>query len=60
VKESDDPAFIRGRRGDIIAGGKKVGVFGEIHPAVLNAFELEHPVAAFELDLRAVPGYPDL
>jgi phenylalanyl-tRNA synthetase beta chain len=27
---------------------------------VLNAFELEHPVAAFELDLRAVPGYPDL
>jgi phenylalanyl-tRNA synthetase beta chain len=60
VKESDDPAFIDGRRGDIIAGGKKVGVFGEIHPAVLNAFELEHPVAAFELDLRAVPGYPDL
>ena len=60
VKESDDPAFIPGRRGDIIAGGKKVGVFGEIHPAVLNAFELEHPVAAFELDLRAVPGYPDL
>jgi phenylalanyl-tRNA synthetase beta chain len=60
VKESDDPAFISGRRGDIIAGGKKVGVFGEIHPAVLNAFELEHPVAAFELDLRAVPGYPDL
>jgi len=60
VKESDDPAFIRGRRGDLIAGGKKIGVFGEINPAVLNAFELEHPVAAFELDLRAVPGYPDL
>jgi len=60
VQESKDPAFIDGRRGDIIAGGKKVGVFGEIHPAVLNAFELEHPVAAFELDLRAVPGYPDL
>ncbi len=29
-------------------------------PAVLNAFELEHPVAAFEFDLRAVPGYPGL
>jgi phenylalanyl-tRNA synthetase beta chain len=27
---------------------------------VLNAFELEHPVAAFELDLRAVPGYPGM
>jgi phenylalanyl-tRNA synthetase beta chain len=60
VKESVDEAFIDGRRGDIIMGGKTVGVFGEIHPAVLNAFELEHSVAAFELDLRAVPGYPSL
>jgi phenylalanyl-tRNA synthetase beta chain len=60
VEESEDPAFIGGRRADILVDGKKVGVFGEIHPAVLNAFELEHPVAAFELDLRAVPGYPDL
>jgi phenylalanyl-tRNA synthetase beta chain len=60
VKESADPAFIDGRRGDIMMGGKIVGVFGEIHPAVLNAFELEHSVAAFELDLRAVPGYPSL
>jgi phenylalanyl-tRNA synthetase beta chain len=60
VKESADPAFIDGRRGDIMVGGKTMGVFGEIHPAVLNAFELEHSVAAFELDLRAVPGYPCL
>jgi phenylalanyl-tRNA synthetase beta chain len=60
VKESADPAFIDGRRGNILMGGKTVGVFGEIHPAVLNAFELEHSVAAFELDLRAVPGYPVL
>ena len=60
VKESEDPAFIDGRRGDIIVAGKTIGVFGEIHPAVLVAFELEHPVAAFEFDLRAVPGYPAL
>jgi phenylalanyl-tRNA synthetase beta chain len=60
VKESDDPAFISGRRADIVVGGKNIGVFGEIHPAVLTAFELEHPVAAFEFDLRAVPGYPAL
>ena len=60
VEESADPAFIEGRRGDIIITGKKIGVFGEIHPSVLNAFELEHSVAAFEFDLRAVPGYPSL
>jgi phenylalanyl-tRNA synthetase beta chain len=57
VNESKDPAFIEGRRADVMVNGNPAGVFGEIHPAVLNAFELEHPVAAFELDLRAVPGY---
>ncbi|MDD1689539.1 MAG: phenylalanine--tRNA ligase subunit beta [Methanoregula sp.] len=60
IRESADPAFIDGRRGDIMVTGKKIGVFGEIHPAVLLAFELEHSVAAFEFDLRAVPGYPAL
>jgi len=60
VKESADPAFIDGRRGEIIVAGKTVGVFGEVHPAALLAFELEHSVAAFEFDLRAVPGYPAL
>jgi phenylalanyl-tRNA synthetase beta chain len=60
VEVSADPAFIEGRRADIVVAGKKVGMFGEIHPSVLNAFELEHSVAAFEFDLRAVPGYPAL
>jgi phenylalanyl-tRNA synthetase beta chain len=57
VRESADPAFIEGRRGDIVVENKKTGVFGEIHPAVLNAFSIEQPVAAVEIDLRAVPGY---
>ncbi|MDK2973654.1 MAG: phenylalanyl-tRNA synthetase beta chain [Methanofollis sp.] len=56
--ESADPAFIDGRRGDVVVNGTIVGVFGEIHPEVLAAFSLEHPVAALELDLTAVPGYP--
>ncbi len=56
MKESADQAFIEGRRADIIVAGKKAGVFGEIHPAVLNAFDLEHSVAAFEIDLRSVWG----
>lgn len=58
AEESGDPAFIQGRRGRLVANGCTFGTFGEIHPAVLNAFELEHPVAAVEIDLRAVPGYP--
>jgi phenylalanyl-tRNA synthetase beta chain len=58
VVESKDEAFLDGRRGDLLCGEKKIGVFGEIHPNVLTAFELEQPVAGFEVDLRGVPGFP--
>jgi phenylalanyl-tRNA synthetase beta chain len=60
VTDSADPAFIYGRCANILINGRKAGVFGEIHPAVSTAFDLEHPVAAFELDLRAVQGYSGL
>jgi phenylalanyl-tRNA synthetase beta chain len=64
VVESNDPAFIPGRRGEIQVDGTTAGVFGELHPDVLGAFELDQPVSALELDLRAVlrspsqPGTP--
>jgi phenylalanyl-tRNA synthetase beta chain len=57
--ESTDPAFIDGRRGDIIVDGTAVGVFGEISPRVILGFELDHPIAAVELDLRAVRAHRD-
>lgn len=59
TKESADPAFIDGRRGDIIVDGSAVGVFGEINPRVILGFELDHPIAAVELDLRAVQAHRD-
>lgn len=54
VRESEDEAFIEGRRADIIVDRKTVGVFGEIHPEVLEAFELSMPVSAFEMDLSSI------
>lgn len=45
-----------GRGGRIQLGPKlTIGWFGEIHPNVLEAFDLSGPVAAFELDLDAIP-----
>src|SRR5690606_24973150 len=45
-----------GRGGRIQLGPKTIiGWFGEVHPAVLGAFDLSGPVAAFEVDLDAVP-----
>ncbi|WP_292485217.1 phenylalanine--tRNA ligase subunit beta [Methanohalobium sp.] len=51
VEESDDPAFIGGRRADILVNGKKVGVMGEIYPQVITNFGLGEPVIGFEMEI---------
>ena len=52
VVRTDDPSFLAGRCGGIAARG----VFGELHPKVLEAFGLGHPVTAFEFHLGRGPG----
>jgi phenylalanyl-tRNA synthetase beta chain len=45
-----------GRGGRVQLGPKTIiGWFGEIHPDLLAAYDLPGPVAAFELDLDALP-----
>ncbi len=46
------PSFIEGRAADVEADGKMIGKIGEIHPEVLNDFDLEYPIGAFEYDLE--------
>ena len=46
--------YIDGRGADVTADGRNIGSFGELHPAVITAFELGHPITAFELDLYAL------
>ena len=52
VSESDDPRFIHGRQAEILVKGKAVGVFGEIHPAVLENWTISTPCIACEIDLE--------
>jgi phenylalanyl-tRNA synthetase beta chain len=52
IKETAHPSFIEGRVGKVIIGGVEVGVVGEINPLVLEAWKLENPVSAFEIDLQ--------
>ncbi len=40
-----------GRAAEVLIGGDVVGWLGEVHPAVLERFEAEAPVVAFEVDL---------
>ncbi|NOZ60020.1 MAG: phenylalanine--tRNA ligase subunit beta [Euryarchaeota archaeon] len=52
VVPSEDPAFIPGRCAALRISGTGAGVFGEVHPEVLENFQLEYPVAALELDVE--------
>lgn len=52
VAESDDPRFIPGRQAAIIINGKQAGIFGEIHPQVLENWSITVPCVAGEIDVE--------
>jgi len=56
VTESDDPRFIPGRAAAIMCKGQRIGVFGEIHPEVLENWGITVPCTAGEIDLDALIG----
>jgi len=48
------PSFIPTRCAEVRVRGRHIGFYGEVHPAVLEAWKLELPVIAIELDLDAL------
>jgi phenylalanyl-tRNA synthetase beta chain len=54
MEELVDPRFIEGRSGRLISKGKQVGIFGEVHPAVLESWGCSMPTIACEVDLDLV------
>ena len=52
IRETKHSSFIDGRAATISFKNKQIGMVGEVHPEVLNNFELENPTAAFEIDLE--------
>jgi len=51
MEELVDPRFIEGRSGRLVCCGQQVGVFGEVHPAVLESWGCSMPTVACEVDL---------
>ncbi len=51
IEDTEHNSFIEGRVGRIIHQNKKIGYIGEIHPNVLDNFDLTMPVAALEINL---------
>ncbi|MDI6904518.1 MAG: phenylalanine--tRNA ligase subunit beta [Candidatus Bathyarchaeia archaeon] len=54
IKEAKHPSFIEGRVGTAIVNGRNVGIMGEIHPKVLEAWNFENPAVAFELNMDRI------
>ncbi|MDQ0287435.1 phenylalanyl-tRNA synthetase beta chain [Desulfofundulus luciae] len=53
-REKENPAFHPGRAARIKAQGETLGIVGELHPDVLEEYELDVRVCAFEVDLAAM------
>jgi len=54
IESKEHDSFIPGRCAAASIDGEEVGVFGEVHPLVLENFELEYPTTAFEFDVDKV------
>ena len=47
---AEDAGLLPGRQADVVVGGDKLGVIGQIHPAVARNFEIEPDTFIVELD----------
>jgi phenylalanyl-tRNA synthetase beta chain len=59
VVPGDHPAFHPLRNGKIIIRGEEVGIFGEIHPEVIDNYRIPGKVNLFEIDFEnLLPNIP--
>jgi phenylalanyl-tRNA synthetase beta chain len=54
IAETEDPRFIAGRQARVIYRGDPIGILGEVHPRVLEAWSVAMPCAAAEIDLESL------
>jgi len=48
------PSFHPGRNASIVYKGKQIGVIGELHPTVLQNFDIKVRTCAFEMDVESL------
>ncbi len=51
IEEKMHPSFIPGRCASVIIDGREIGFFGEVHPEIIENFELSYPVIAMEIKI---------
>ena len=51
---SSNPSYHPGRCAEIVAGGKSIGILGQIHPLTAQNYGINAPVYACELDFESI------
>ena len=59
VCETHDSRFIEGRQAGVLYEGKQIGIFGELHPQVLENWSVTVPAFAGELDIESILTIPN-
>lgn len=54
IPKSDDPSFHPGRTAELYVKGEYAGIFGQVHPAVVQNFSIDSPVYAAALDFNTL------
>ena len=54
LQKTDTPTFHPGRNAEVLLGDKRIGVFGEVHPEVLENYDLPYKAYLFEFDLEGL------
>jgi phenylalanyl-tRNA synthetase beta chain len=54
IHEDKHSSFLEGRTAAVYVKRTHIGVLGEIHPQVLNNWQLKNPAAAFEIDVETL------
>ena len=55
LEPTQDTEFLEGRTAKILLDKKKIGMIGELSPAILEKWQIYMPTAAFEIDLSLIP-----
>jgi phenylalanyl-tRNA synthetase beta chain len=50
----DHPSFLEGRAGRVLSEGRAIGLIGELHPEVLEQWQVTMPAVIFELEVDAL------
>lgn len=54
LQKTDVPTFHPGRNAEVLLGDRRLGVFGEVHPEVLENYDLPYKAYLFEFDLEGL------